>query len=1372
MKRYITLALCALTVFGLGSCNKVHEEDIDSAIRTVTFQAQLGGDTRTGLALKFVPDWRETNLTDVHIYEINGDERIEGEDVEMDIPGAAQGDYEIALFKADFSNMTIIVNPPSNNAPRTRANEVYQYTSIVAPQDGNKKFTVPATQYPATSTLIDPHADFIVGSSLQDFSDTQAGKQVNLKFVRPVAISRLSIMNVEDAAIKQVKIYSSDKLTGSAAYDDVNFEDGTVAFDNSGSNVLTLDYGTGVAMPAEGIFNAYFVSLTGTKRITKIEVITNAQTLTKEFAGGKALTFKVPDFKSIAVNMAGSGSSEPGPGDPLPQNISFTKAGSAIETDSFDLYTGGTYVSPTVTGAATGATLTYESSDPAVATVSAAGVVTPKGVGETTITVVASAVEGYQAGNAEYVLTVTDSTPEAVDQSLVFTKGGSAITADEYDLYNGGTYVSPTLTGVAEGATVTWEILCTPEGCATITAEGVVTPVAQGVAVVTATASAVAPLYKETTLSYTLTIKDTTPVVGPTVTVNLEEADELVAGEKYVLVSNGFALVRDGSAASAAAFDATAMTIAVPTDLQSNVEWTLGTNTDSNNRGNVYDFSNGGYFFGILMNTAQNPYTYSVTLNTSKQVATNQTMQNHNVNVETGYVYYRGNSSSQYIYYDTEAQAWTNHAASNGTFDAAYGTKLYKLKDMRADQNPQFSAAAAEYDLYTNAWTVAVPTLSGAQGTVTYTSSDEAVAQVSSTGAITIMTTAKKGDTATITARAAGNDTYKPGEASYTITIVNSNPNVSRYNKVTSVDDLEAGAKYLIVYEGTTTTDNTPKVFNPVLNDAGTQFAKATSSAVDVTLSSGVIESSDVSDYEFTLESGYYLKADRAAKYIYPGTSGSSSVLLAESPASHALAITFNNGIAQISNGSGNSVRYIVWSTSSHYFSSNQQVSGSYSTGICLYKLDDGRQAQDISFSASAAEYDLYTSTWTVAVPALTGAQGTVTYSSSDESVAQVSATGAVTIMTTAKKGDTVTITASASGNETYKAGEASYTITIVDTTPVIPGEGSVYRKVTAQSELVAGGEYLVVYDNGTSSKVFNPIVSGSTFTTSAANAVDVTISGDTITSSELDASRIELRNFDGTNKFAMWVASVERYLILRRNNQSFVADASDDGYRSTFTVNGGTVTIVRDSYNLRYSSSNSYFQVSTSSSSNMALYKLDEGGTTPDPGTDPDPDPTTPTYTKVTSITSGGTYLIVSADAGNYNHADGTKAFVGDQNGTAATVNNASGVITGDYSAYEFVITASGSGYTLLGPNGYVTGDANSGNRYIRVSSTAGTMSLSMASDFTGTDGQVADAFYFYYTKTSGGSTSKEVLYYNADEAFKIGGTGRKYGVYLYKKN
>ena len=1319
MKRYITLALCALTVFGLGSCNKVHEEDVDSAIRTVTFQAQMGGDTRTGLALKFVPDWRETNLSDVHIYEIDGDERIEGEDIEMTIPGASEGNYEIALFKADFSNMTIIVNPPSS-APRTRASEeVFQYTAVVASQDAGKKFTVPATQYPATSTLIDPHADFIVGTSVQDFNESQAGKQVNLKFVRPVAVSRLSIMNVEDATIKQVKIYSSDKLTGSAAYGDVNFANGTVAFDNSGSNVLTLDYGTGVAMPAEGIFNAYFVSLTGTKRITKIEVVTNAQTLTKEFEGGKALTFKVPDFKSIAVNMAGTGSVEPGPGDPLPQNISFNKGGSAIEADSFDLYTGGTYVSPTVAGAATGATLTFSSSDVAVATVSSTGVVTPQGVGETTISVVASAVTGYQAGQAEYVLTVTDSTPEAVDQPLKFMKGGSEITTDEYDLYNGGTYASPTLTGAVEGATVTWEVLCTPEGCATMTAEGVVTPVAPGVVVVTATASAVAPLYKATTKSYTLTIKDTTPVVGPTVTINLEEATELVAGEKYVLVSNGFALVRDGENASTAAFDATAEAIAVPVDLQENFEWTLEKKSGSITRGNEYVFTQeGGYFFGIAMNTSQQTYTYTVEVNNGRNVSTNISIQDHNISLANNLIYYAGNSSNYYVFYNTASGIWDNEKVSNTASPAATSsTALYKVKDERAEQNLQFSAADAEYDLGTSTWTKAVPTLTGTpQGDVTYSSSDETVATVANDGTVTPL---KKG-TATITAKAAGNATYKPASASYELNVVNSN--VPTYVKA---DEVESGKAYLIVSNG-----------NVLVNNNGSAAVEA------VTVSGGQIkyDAPDAALWTATVSSGSITFANGSR------TLGRSSSNISLS-ASASFSYDSEHEYLTTKSSSTSTNTYYLYCTSSFRYSQNS------AQNAALYVLDDGRQAQEIFFSAADAEYDLYTHTWTVARPSLSGAQGDVTYSSSDETVATVTNTGDVTPL----KVGTTTITAKAAGNATYKPGQASYTVTVVDTTPAA---SKTYTRISYATGITTG-KYLIV--NPADAQVFTTV-------TSYPNAVDVTPASGVISG---DFTSYELTITKNGSEYTIQNSSNEYlyYVYTSGNTQSRVAyQGTANGTWSANAVsgdaNGFDLNWVSGSSSQHIYWSETFFKIG-SQTSGVHLYKLSDG-TTPDPG----PEPTTPSYTKVTSITSGATYLIVSADADNYNGADGTKAFTGDQNGTAATVNNAAGVITGDYSAYEFVISASGSDYTLLGPTGYVTGNATSGSRYIQVSSTAGTMSLSMASDFTGQEGQVADAFYFYYTKTSGGSTSKEVLYFNKDGAFKVGGTGRKYGVYLYKKN
>lgn len=86
----------------------------------------------------------------------------------------------------------------------------------------------------------------------------------------------------------------------------------------------------------------------------------------------------------------------------------------------------------------------------------------------------------------------------------------------------------------------------------------------------------------------------------------------------------------------------------------------------------------------------------------------------------------------------------------------------------------------------------------------------------------------------------------------------------------------------------------------------------------------------------------------------------------------------------------------------------------------------DSRTAQTLSFPESS--YSVELSEGTFASPTLSGAQTTVTYSSSNDDVATVNpSTGVVTLKTTG----TVNITAIAAADATYKEGSASYELTV-----------------------------------------------------------------------------------------------------------------------------------------------------------------------------------------------------------------------------------------------------------------------------------------------------------------------------------------------------
>ena len=571
----------------------------------------------------------------------------------------------------------------------------------------------------------------------------------------------------------------------------------------------------------------------------------------------------------------------------------------------------------------------------------------------------------------------------------------------------------------------------------------------------------------------------------------------------------------------------------------------------------------------------------------------------------------------------------------------------------RAPQELAFTpAASAEYDLATSEWIVAVPTLSGVQTSVTYALSEDsnpAVATVDADGTVHPLS---KG-AVTIVATAAGNDQYQAASASYTLRVVDSSVTTNTYIKVTSTSDLEVGAKYLLVFEGLagdTDGDGNPKVFKPILD--GNTFSKATSNALDVEIESGTISSSEFEGSHLTLESGYYLKVDAVNRYLYPtGSSSGGGTLSAEATATNKLTIAFDNGIAQIKVNSGSN--YLVWSTSSHYFSSNAQVSGDYSTGICLYKLDDGRQAQTLSFSPTEVNFDMAGSVAFTA-PTLSGAQTDVTYSSSNSAVATVNATsGAVTIVGTG----TTIITANAKGTNAFKPATATYTIHVIDgsATP------KTYVRVTSASNLVIGAKYLLVYESTPS--VFKPILNGSTFKKTADNVLSVTISNHSITSAEL--ADCELTLAEG---YYLYVASADRYVYpLFDGSQTTTLEAeSSPSHNLTVTINSdGTAKITNaasTASSFTWSTRSSYFSSTTSATAtiNVCLYKEDDGS---NPGGGDDPTPTVKTtYYIASSIEAGKSYVIVSGGQALKND-NGSAAAVG------VTVNSESIEVEGDVS-------------------------------------------------------------------------------------------------------
>lgn len=736
-----------------------------------------------------------------------------------------------------------------------------------------------------------------------------------------------------------------------------------------------------------------------------------------------------------------------------------------------------------------------------------------------------------------------------------------------YDRYTDDNFVAPTI----EGATYTSsdpDIAEVDPATGAVTIEGGKTKT--GTVTITATVAA-GNGFQGASASYSIVVGDANPGISKPVLVYLEPATELVAGEKYYLVSNGMVLARDGADAAAVEFDADKVAAVVDVDLVGNIAWTLVKQTGTITRGNEYVFTQGEYFFGIAMNTNQTTFTYTVEVNDGREVSNNVTIQDHNISLTNNQIYYAGNSSNYYIFYNTTDNKWDNEKVSSSSTPAATSTTaLYVAIDTRDEQTAQFVDAnsepvtAVEFDLASGADFVA-PTLDGAfYGDVTYSTDDThgVITLDETTGDITIN---KKGGPVTITATIAGNESYKPATASYTLTVTNSDITSVTYYKASA---LEADYDYVIVSNG-----------QALKNNGNGNVVEA--EAVTVVDNTITIENPDdllwhAADADEALSANGKYTFLNGTEYLYRnGGSATSTLIASTTPATPKYGVWNYDGtyLSNISTSNGTSTYYA-------YYNSGWKIATSNYSSTLLFTT---RPTRDLSFSSTTATFDMAEdNVATFECPVLNDSNVTVNYSSSDETIVKVNATTGK--LTDVLGVGTVTIKAEAASDNEYQASFASYTLTVFDSS--VP----TYTRVTSTNDLVVGDQYLLVYEG--SSKVFKPFLASTTnFSKSTGNVLSATITNHTISSADFASCHLTLM---AGNYFRVDEVGAFIYPGNSSLNAEFTASNA-----LTITFNEGIAQIKNGNYYLVWSTNSNYFSsntaVSGSYSAGICLYKLQD---------------------------------------------------------------------------------------------------------------------------------------------------------------------------------
>lgn len=360
-----------------------------------------------------------------------------------------------------------------------------------------------------------------------------------------------------------------------------------------------------------------------------------------------------------------------------------------------------------------------------------------------------------------------------------------------------------------------------------------------------------------------------------------------------------------------------------------------------------------------------------------------------------------------------------------------YGTPAETKKEQTISFNPtSYKATIGVENIY--------PTLTAqSTGAQTWSSSNTEVATIDeATGEITLVAAG----TTTISVTVAGDATYNEGKGSYVLTVEDA-PVVSTatWSLVTDASTLAEGDVVVIVAANEayamSTTQNSNNRGQQAITKNNDNTVTIDDKVQQLTLGAG----KTTGTFSLSTGPGYLYAASSSDNYLKTKTT-------LDDNGSWTIAIASNN--ATIKANGTNTRNWLRYNSTNKLFSCYSSGQGD----VQIYRMNDTRASQSISYSAETGSIDKYTSAKNIPTLDVSGVKTTVSYTSSDPTVATVSETGEITPL----KAGTTTITAIAAASAEYRSAKASFVLTVTDSSP--------YLRATAnKTSVAAAGETVTI---------------------------------------------------------------------------------------------------------------------------------------------------------------------------------------------------------------------------------------------------------------------------------------------------------------------